>query len=87
MDALARRAGAQDVERTLRRTAEFLDDVRVDHRGLDMRVAEVLLNLTDVDAAEQQVSGKNVTERILTLPMNRPPRSFTTVTIPSTANP
>lgn len=60
--SLARRAGAQDVERTLRRTAELLDDVRVDHRRLDMGVAEVLLNLADVHAVEQQVGGKAVAE-------------------------
>ena len=64
VDDLARCACAQDVERTLRRSAKPLDDVRADHRGLDVRVAEVFLNLADVYAVEQKVGGKTVTQRV-----------------------
>jgi hypothetical protein len=53
-----------DVEWTLRWSAELLDDVRVDHRGLDMRVTEILLNLSDVHAVEQEVRGKAVAQRV-----------------------
>ena len=53
-----------DIERTLRRSAKLLDHVRVDHRGLDMRVAEVLSDLADVHAVEQEVRGKAVTKRV-----------------------
>jgi hypothetical protein len=59
----------------------------IDHGGFDVRVAEILLDLPDVHTAEEEMRGERVAQRILTLPMNRPPRSFTIVTIPSTANP
>ena len=48
-------AGAEDVERAPRRVAQFLDDVSVDHRCLDARVSQVLLDLSDIHAVEQQV--------------------------------
>ena len=49
-------------------------------------MAEQALNGGEVDAHLEQVSGEGVTQRILTLLMNRLPPSFTTVTIRSTAN-
>jgi hypothetical protein len=60
------RAGAKDVERTLGRTAELLHDVRIDHRRLDMRVTEVLLNLPDIDAVEQDVRCEAVWRNVCT---------------------
>ena len=47
---------------------------------------EQQLNRADVGARFQEMDGERMAERILTLPMNRLPRSFTTVTIPSTVN-
>jgi len=38
--------------------------VRVHHRRLDVGVAQVLLNLADVDAGEQQMGRKAVPERV-----------------------
>jgi hypothetical protein len=35
--------------------------VGVDHRGLDVRVPEVLLDLPDIHPVEQQVGGEAVT--------------------------
>jgi hypothetical protein len=45
-----------------------------------------LLDRPEVDPTFQQMRREAVAQRILTLPMNRPPPSFTTVTIHSTAN-
>ena len=57
------------------------------HRGVrEVGVAEQQLDRTEVRARVQQVGRVAVSQRILTLPMNRLPRSFTTVTIPSTVN-
>ena len=49
-------------------------------------MAEELLNRANVVPVFEQVRCEAVPQRILTLPMNRLARSFTTVTIPSTAN-
>ena len=49
-------------------------------------MAEQQLNGADVGAGFQQMHGERVTQGIRTLPMNRPSRLFTTVTIRSTAN-
>jgi len=49
-------------------------------------MAEQQLNGADVCAGFQEVDGEGVAQRILTLLMNRPPGSFTTVTIHSTAS-
>jgi hypothetical protein len=49
-------------------------------------VAEQALNRVDVHAGLEQVRRKGVAQRILTLPVSRLPRSFTTVTIRSTVN-
>jgi hypothetical protein len=78
---------SEDVKRTSRGIAELLDHVRVDHRGLHVGVLEVFLNLPDVDSVEEQMRREAVTQRILTLLMNHRRPSFTTGTIPSTANP
>ena len=48
---------------------------------------EQQLNRTQIRAGFQEVYGEGMPQRILTLPMNRPQPSFTTVTIPFTANP
>jgi hypothetical protein len=48
------RALLEDVERAARLRAEFPDHVGVDHRGLDVCVPRVLLNLPDIDAVQQQ---------------------------------
>lgn len=49
-------------------------------------MAEELLNRANVVPVFEQVRCEAVPERILTLPMNRRPPSFTTDTIRSTAN-
>jgi len=49
-------------------------------------VAEQPLNGVQVDPGFKKMGREGVAERILTLPMNRPQRSFTTATIRSTAN-
>jgi hypothetical protein len=49
-------------------------------------MAEQQLNRAHVRARFQEMDGERVAQRILTLLMNRPRRSFTTGTIPSTAN-
>src|SRR5439155_24936456 len=49
------RASCENVERTARRGSQFFNDVRIDHRRLDIRVPQILLNLPDIDAVEQQV--------------------------------
>jgi hypothetical protein len=61
--------------------------VRVNHRRADILVPQQLLLRADVRPAFQKVRRKAVAERILTLLMNHPQPSFTTVTIPFTANP
>jgi hypothetical protein len=81
------RALVDDVERAARGVSELLDYVCVDHRRLDVRVPQVFLDLSDVHAVQQQMRGKAVPQRILILPINRPPRPFIIDTIPSTANP
>ena len=59
----------------------------MDHRRADVRVPEQFLDRPDVGAAFEQMRRERVPERILTLLMNHPQPSFTTVTIPFTANP
>ena len=49
-------------------------------------MTEQQLHGPDIRAGFQEVDGERVTQRILTLPMNRPQPSFTTVTIRFTAN-
>ena len=49
-------------------------------------MTEQFLNRAQVGAPLEQMRRKRVPERILTLPMNRPQPSFTTVTIRFTAN-
>ncbi len=38
--------------------------MRVDHRGFDIGVAEVFLDLPDVDASEQQMRRERVAQRV-----------------------
>ena len=49
-------------------------------------MAEEHLDGAQIRTGFEQMRGKTVPQRILTLPMNRLQRSFTTVTIRSTAN-
>jgi hypothetical protein len=48
-------ASSENVKRTARWAPQFLHDVGVDHRGLDVRVAQVLLDLPDVDPVEEKM--------------------------------
>jgi hypothetical protein len=77
---------SQPVGRTLDPQSAPIQHVRVDHRGAHVTMPQQFLHGPDVVAVFEQVRGKRVPQRILTLPMNRLLRSFTTVTIPSTAN-
>jgi len=52
----------------------------------DRLVAEPPLNGVQVDPGFEEMGREGVPQRILTLPMNRRPPSFTTDTIRSTAN-
>jgi hypothetical protein len=86
-DAVANRGRPlQAIARTPHTERAAIQDVRVDHRGADVRVAEQLLNGSDVVPVLEEVRRKGMTQRILTLPMNRLPRSFSTVTILSAGN-
>jgi hypothetical protein len=58
------RRSEKNVQRTARRVAEVLDDVRVDHGGLDVGVPEVVLNLADVHAVQQQMRREAVSQRV-----------------------
>jgi hypothetical protein len=60
--------------------------MEIHRRVRQIGVAEQELNGAQVSARFQEMRGVGVPERILTLPMNRLPRSFSTVTIPSTVN-
>ena len=58
------RSGSEDVERTSRWVAQFLYDVGVDHGRLDVRVPQVLLDLPDIHAVEQQVRREAVAQGV-----------------------
>jgi hypothetical protein len=60
--------------------------VQVDDRVLEFDVTEQELHGAQVRTRFDEVRGVRMTQRILTLLMNLPPPSFTTVTIPFTAN-
>ncbi len=77
----------QEIRRRPRPGLRVAGQLKVPSRGTEMAVPQQPLNRVDVDAGFEQMRRETVPQRILTLPMNRPPRSFTTVTIPSTANP
>ena len=72
--------GAAHAERTT------IEHVRIHHRRTDVRVPEQLLHGSNVVPILEQVCCERVPQRILTLLMNRPQPSSTTVTIPFTAN-
>lgn len=74
------------VERAPHAERATIQHVQVRHRRRDVRMAQQLLHRADVIPPLEQVRGERVAQRILTLPMNRLSRSFTTVTIPSTVN-
>jgi len=86
--ALARSAEAVDEvrERIGEGGADLLGQMRVDLRRPGTTVAEDLLNDPQVHPGFQQMRGEGMSQRILTLPMNRLQPSFTTDTILSTAN-
>src|SRR6059036_1314846 len=74
------------IERTLYAPSASVEQhVRIDHRGTDVPVPEQFLDRADVITGFEQMGRERMAQRILTLLMNRPPRSFTTVTIHSTA--
>jgi hypothetical protein len=57
-------ATLKHVERASCGTAEFPRDVRVDHRRLDVCVAEVFPVLPDVDTAQEQAGCETVAQRV-----------------------
>ena len=77
---------SQPVGRTPHSQRSSIEHVRVHHRRRHVRMPQQLLHRSDVVAVLEKVSCEGVAQRILTLPMNRFPRSFTTVTIPSSVN-
>ena len=72
---------SQAIDRTANPQRAPIEDVQVDHCRSDVAMPEQFLHGPDVVAVFQQMRRERVTQRILTLPMNRPPPSFTTVTI------
>jgi len=76
----------QSVERALDVAEPGFGEVGVEGGGVEALVAEEGLHNAQIGAAFDEVGGEGVAQRILTLPMNRPPRSSTTVTIHSTVN-
>ena len=73
----------QQIERRPGRDLGMPRQLEVPHRRTQMAVAQQPLDGVEVDARFEQMRRKAMPQRILTLPMNRLPRSFTTVTIPS----
>jgi hypothetical protein len=61
-------------------------EMQIDNGVFEFHVAEQQLDGAQVGAGLKEMRRVRVAQRILTLPMNRPPRSFTTTTIRSTAN-
>ena len=74
------------VERTANAKPAAVQDVQIPHGRAHVTMAEQLLHRANVLTVFKQVGRERVAQRILTLPMNRRPRSFATATIPSTAN-
>jgi len=60
--------------------------MQIDERVFQLAVTEEQLAGAQIRARFEQMGRETMAQRILTLPMNRLPRSFTTVTIPSTRN-
>ena len=79
-------AGSELVEWAPDASAPLVEDMRIDHGRAHVAVPEQFLDGSDVVPGFEQMGRKAVSQRILTLPMNPLPRSFTTVTIPSTVN-
>jgi len=77
---------ASVIRRALHPERTTIHHMRVNHRRTHIGVPKELLDGPNVVPVLEQVCGEAVPQRILTLPMNRPPPSFTTVTIHSTAN-
>ena len=82
----ATRAWPELVERAPDAPPALVQDVGIDHGRTHVAMPEQLLDRSDVVPGLEQMRREAVPQRILTLPMNRPPRSFTTVTIPFTVN-
>ena len=61
-------------------------EVQIHRRVLEIGMAEQHLNRPQVGTCFEQMRGVGMPQRILTLPMNRLPRSFIIDTIPSTVN-
>jgi hypothetical protein len=69
----------------------LLEKMRRIHFGIDLSgrqrsVAEKLLDGAKIGTPGEKMGCEGMAQRILTLPMNCPSPSFTTVTIRSTAN-
>ena len=76
----------QLLERIRRRVEMSSREMEIDRGVRQIGMAKQELDRPQVGARFQQMRRVRVPQRILTLPMNRPQRSFTTVTIRSTAN-
>lgn len=55
---------AQQIQRTRGRRAQIFYDVRIDHGGFHAAMAQIVLNLPDVHALQQQVHGKTMAQRM-----------------------
>ncbi len=60
--------------------------LQIPRRGAEMAMPHQPLNRVQIHAGFEQMGREAMSQRILTLPMNRRPPSFTTDTIRSTAN-
>ena len=79
-------AGHEVVERVRQRGPHGRRQVRVDLRRADAPVAENFLNHSETHPGFMQMGPGRMSQRILTLPMNCLPPSFTTGIIRFTAN-
>jgi hypothetical protein len=62
LERSGRSGGLRGVERAPygEASSTLIQDVRVDHRGADVAVAEELLNRSDIDAVLQQMGSETV---------------------------
>ena len=77
---------SQPIHRTLDAQRAAVHHVQVHHRRRDVARPEQFLHRANVIAVFKEMGREGMAQRILTLLMNRPPPSFTTVTILFTAN-
>ena len=50
----------EKIQGTGHRTAQILDDMGVNHRGLNIRMPQIFLDLADVHAIEEKMSGERM---------------------------